>query len=1053
MDESAHGVSFIPELAGRTKELERLKKHWNDALNGKGSTVFISGEAGIGKTRLVSELIDSDDDARVIKGWCLSDNLEPLMPFRVAMRNADMSHLMSDTPPPKVISTYLINEDGILVAKAEREESGLDPDIFASMLTAVANFVSDSLSMMGRAGEGKLNDIGFGDHVIIIQTQNNLSLAVVIEGTKSEFLIYDMNRILEEIGDELKGWVGDMKTTRNIEPKLSCFLGSGSYDGIYMIEDPKLRQENLFDNVLLGLRRTAVERPVILFLDDVQWADPSTLKLLHYLARNTRENHLLILCTYRSEDILGADGTLNPLKTTMQNMSREHLYDEITLDRLDGSSVSDILMQLLGDTLVEFVDRINKESEGNPFYLLEVIRMLVEEGHLTEKNGTWIPRENIQDVHIPSRIYDVVVRRLDRLVKEQRELLECASVVGDEFESKLLGHVTGMNRMLLLKNLNSIENTHRLIHSANRKYRFDHNKIREVLYNGINGELREEYHLAVAEGYETLFDKNMDEYLTNIAHHYFTARDVRAVEYLLRAGDLSRKTYANDEAIKFYSAAMALTDSDHISTRRALEGSGDVCAVIGEYDQAEEYYEKAFELVGIHRDRAVLYRKLAFVYRGRGDYEKSLLYSDKGLAIVGDDEIERCKLLQVKGKVHLLKGEYDMAIEVYRDEMEHATGLGLEKEIGLALCNIGSVYNCKGDYHEAEEHIKEAIELLQGCNEMALLGPSWNQLGMVYRYKGELEKALECYEKSYEIFDEIGDKSNMAALINNIGIVHWIRGELEKAIEYQERNMGIVKMIGDKRGLASAMNNMGLIYSTKGELDRALEYYNGTVELVKEMDDKWGQAVILLNMAEIFLDKGDLDKSLEHSITGSGLLEKVGDKTTMATSLFTIGKVYFYKNELASSLSYYRDSLALRSEIGDKKGIAESGGGLAETLLKMGDTAESKKNAVTALSLALEVGTKNEDAYIRNILGKIHREKNRFKESEEEFRRALLLMDECGDKKGRPIVIYEQGLLYNARGDMDTGKEYLARSLSMFQEVGMKFWASQAALQLEKLTG
>ena len=183
-----------PELIGRSDELDRLTNALNDAIEGKGSTIFIGGEAGIGKTRLVNELktIAVEKDVNIIQGWCLAESLEPLMPVKTALREAGLQHLISGEPPPAVVSAYLINNAGILLSQAEREESGLDPDIFAGMLQAVGNFLQDSLSMMGDGERGSLNSLSYGDFTIYIQSNNTLLIAVVIKGAISEFLIEDI---------------------------------------------------------------------------------------------------------------------------------------------------------------------------------------------------------------------------------------------------------------------------------------------------------------------------------------------------------------------------------------------------------------------------------------------------------------------------------------------------------------------------------------------------------------------------------------------------------------------------------------------------------------------------------------------------------------------------------------------------------------------------------------------------------------------------------------------------------------------------------------------
>ncbi len=997
-----------PEMIGRSEELGLLQTLLEKVINGKGSTVFIAGEAGLGKTRLVTELIKEAEKqgVEIIRGWCLAESLEPLIPVREALRDAGLYHLIEGQPPPCVVSAYLIDESGMLITKAERRDTELDSDIFASMLNAVGNFVGDSLSMMGEQGRSELNSIGYGEHDILIKTIGNLSLALVIEGKSSEFLVQDMVKTLEEIGGELDDWGGDMKNTLKYAPKVSWFIDSGKYDGIFLVDDPKLKQENLFDNVLLGFRRLSSQHPIILFLDDLQWADPTSLKLLHYLSRNTRENKVLILGTYRPEDIVDVSpGSVHPLKTAIQDMSREDLFQEIRLKRLDEVSVSELMENIFVNLDMDqrVVKKIYDECEGNPFFLLELIQMLVEEGHMSKKDDIWTLESIIEDIHIPSKIYDVVARRLDRLMEEQRELLECASVVGEEFESNVLGEVTGMNRIALLKNLNNIERRHNLIHSIRKKYRFDHNKIREVLYNGIMEELREEYHRIVAESYEKLFKEDMGEVSATIAQHYFRAQDERAVLYLLDSGERAVKRYANEEGIVFYSNALSMIDGEARSRKIALKGLGEIYCVIGEYDEALDNFKSALEIAEGDVERAALHGKIASVNEKIGNYKESLEHAESGLSLVSTDDIERCMLLNNKGWALMRLGKYDEAIVVFKEGMKGADILDDVKVKGESLHDLGSLHLRKGDFSEAEECLKKAVDMRVESGDIDGAGFSYNNLGILYWNRGKLDDSINCFNKCMDIFEKVGNKFGIATSLNNIGILLWNRGELDRALEHYMKSHEIEVEIGDKLGIATALHNIGAIYRDKGDLDLAMDYLKRANAIVEDIDDKWG----------------------------------------IATSVQNIGVIHRIKCEFHDAVSCHERSLEIRKEMGDKKGMVESMCGLAEISTRSGDAKEGKERVINALDLAVEIGGKGEETMCRRILGISHRELGDFQNAKVEFEKCMEMLSGEDERKELSMVYYEYALMWKDMGEIERSKEYLERALSFFQDVGMKLWVER----------
>ena len=962
------------EFVGRENEFEKLNEIIKDVENLKGRMVLISGEAGIGKTRLVSEVLKEAEkrNFKILGAKCLSDSFEPLFPIKEALKNSDLGHLIYENPP-RVLSAYLINDAGILVTGVERNESSMDPDIFASMLQAVASFVQDSFSMMGKEGK-ELNILGYGDYRIIIQHSGKMSLAAVIEGKESEFLIEDMKNFLLEIGDALDSWSGDAESVTPYKFKLEKrFIKSGKYDGKYLVEDPKIRQENLFDNILLGLKRISGESPVIIFMDDLQWADPSTLNLLHYLARNTTGDKIGIIGTYRYEDVIQTqDGKVHPLRVWMQNLSREGLFEEIKLNRLDLEETKALIKKMLKNSKFneEFYSKIHRETGGIPLYVLETVKLMVEEGSISFENGTWKICGKVENLGMPKKIYDVIQRRIDRLGEEDREIMEVASVVGEEFTTDILSNVLGMRKIELLKRINYIEKRHMLISSHNRTYKFTHEKIREVLYDDIIPELREEYHRAIAETMEELHREDVEEYIEDIGYHYYRAKDRRAGRYLILAGDRAMRNYANEEAVRFYERAIEFIDNEKkFEIYRKL---GDIYAIIGKHKTSFNYYFEALKIAKNEEEMAEIKLKIGNLYEKRGEYEEAMKNYYEALDYLPEDSVLRAGVYNSMSVAENRRGNYEEAIKYAQRAIEISDDERV-KERGHH--NIGTTYLSMGNYELALKFLNKAIEIGKKIGDLRLLSADYNNIGVVYRKMGKIDEALKYYEMSLEVVKKMGDIGEMGTIYNNIGIIHYKGGNLEKALEYFQKSLEIHQKIGDYYGSCLALHNIGGIYVDMGEPKSALEYFRRSLDISKRIGDKWVTAITYSDIGDTYRELGNLDKSLEFTRKSMEIAREIGSKDALFYNYVDLSRVYTLRGDFESGIENGRKALSLAKEIGSKADIMEGYQAMGIVYREMGDFKKGEEYLKKAIEISKNLKMNLEYAKALYELGLLYRKK------------------------------------------------------------------------------
>jgi tetratricopeptide (TPR) repeat protein len=887
-----------PEHTGRDTELALLLDNVRDCFDGKGSTVLIGGEAGIGKTRLVKELIREvkNQNIRVLKGWCLAETLEPLMPFRSALSEISLEYLISGDPPPLVVSVYLINDAGLLLAKKDSEEYGRDPAIFAAMLKAVGDFVHDSLEKFGHSDTGGLSSIGFMDFNIVIEDLDELHLACVIKGRISEFLIKDMRKVLERVrngfGGMLETWNGDMEAIADIEPMVEWLITCGKYDGKFLVDDPRIRQENLFDNVLLGLRRFSADRPSLIFLDDLQWADPTTLNLLHYLARNTGNDRVLIVGTYRPEDILRDSGEGHHLEATIQNMNREGLIELIGLSRLGLKETESIIASSLGEVAFDesFYGRIYSETEGTPLFILEIVRLLIQDKAIRQDGkGRWSLVTDLENLNLPSRVYDVLKRRLDRLNKEHRKILDCGSVMGVEFRSEVLGKALGTDRMRLLEHLNEIEKSHRLIKSRKGGYRFDHTKLKEVLYEAISPELRAGYHNMIADAIEEVHMDNLDDYLAELAHHYYMAGNDRALRYLKRAGEKAEAANAYYEAIEFYGSALLSLDfgGRHGGGDREYIGLsmkiGYLHYWLGDMMSAAPHYENALERLRTAQDkrreaRATLY--LARINGTLGNYGEAVdlfMRANEICDELGDGKT-MAKVQRGLGYIHWRKGQNSEAVKHYNHSIRNSVEAEDMSGMARTFIELGNVYSHWGEHAKAIEYFGKSIIELERLNDHPELARAHNNLGDTYLRLKDWAKAIEAFDQCLVTAKKIGNKSLVAWAQFNSAEALAYTGELERAEELCNTAFDTCRILNDRFGMEGCFKNLGIVYRLKGDYYRSLAYLGKSVSLTDTLDIPYERGTTMKEIARTYSEMGDVEKAAENYRMARDLFGSVGSK-------------------------------------------------------------------------------------------------------------------------------------------------------------------------------
>ena len=714
--------------------------------------------------------------------------------------------------------------------------------------------------------------------------------------------------------------------------------------------EPDQARLRLFDATSRLLARLSERQPLLLVLDDLHWIDDASLELLGYLVRNSQSCPILICGTVRQEE----RDEQHPLTRLIWALSRQRLVERIELAPLPPQATGDLLAALLGLSQAPeaLAGPIFKYAEGNPFFVEELLRMLAEEGRLRRQDGRWqlvgdAAAVSLEALSPPATISDLIQRRLSAVPAGEREVLERAAVLGREFTFDTLLALDNYSEEALLDAITDLLRT-RLIEEVRDphqdRYRFSHGMMQEVIYAGLPGRRRRVLHRAAGGALEKVFAGQLDLVAGQLAYHFVEGGDpARAVTYGRQAGDRARRVYANQEAIHAYRLALkaleSLPEAEQAAFRAeelALNGGlGEVCLVIGEYEQAAACFRRRLALLqaGAPDPEAVAaaWHKLSTCHKYRNQYGEAILSLEWGLgALEPADAFPR-------------------------------TRAALVLELGWIAIH-------QGRNMEALEHGRQALQLAQATGYDEVRASAYDCLGTVHRYQGDYTAAVEDFQRSLALKEAAGDKGGIARTLNNLGIMHQEQDDFAAAQAAYLRALELCEEMGHRLGQALLYNNMGVILLRQHEYQAALANYEKTLALSKQIGHLSGIVRAHNNLGEVYYAMGALMQALEHLREAESLAADLGERERLLHTYKTLADVYLALQDLPAASDYAHRALDLAQAVGVRLTEEEVREQLARMLLLQGQTQAAREQALTALEMSQAAGHRDLTERLRTLL-------------------------------------------------------------------------------------
>ena len=707
----------------------------------------------------------------------------------------------------------------------------------------------------------------------------------VVELLKGYFRIEardDARTIRRKVGDRILAL--DVGLGSMLPPVLAL-LDVPPEDAAWDLLDAAQRRRQTLDALKRLLLRESQRQPLLLVFEDLHWIDAETQALLDSLADGLPAARILLLVNYRPE-------------YTHAWGSRTY-YAQLRIDPLSERGTDDLLTGLLGDdaTLDPLKRLLAERTEGNPLFLEESVRSLVETGQLVGQRSAYRLDQPVHDLRIPATVQAVLAARIDRLPPEQKRLLQTAAVIGKDVPVALLQAIAERPEDEVQSGLSALQAAELLYEAGlfpGPEYTFKHALTHEVAYRGLLHDRRRELHARIVRAIERLYPDRLAEHVERLAHHA-TRGELweQAAEYSYQVGLRATERSANRDAVAYFDSVIATLDRLP-GTRRQIE-------------------------LGIDARRALhtALFPLAEIDRLPGLHQAAL-----ALAESIDDQGHLCYVLVGQANLLWRIGQYEPAIAAARRSYAIALKLGDADRQASALHQLGNARHAMGDWRASSEIHAQVVTLIDGLPEQRwwrthlLLSVGWVAHGL--SELGDLTEAVQWAERGVEQAERRGYAFALVGQCASAGHVYLLKGELDLSIELLER----ARDVGQEHGyLASNLRllaDLAAAYALQGSLDRAL----ALVDEVRTIDASspivsWRSGA-RTQIGEVYLRAGQCEEAERLVRSAVAQATERGERGYLAYAQRMLGEILAHRDSAdhASAEVCFRDALALAEDLG-----------------------------------------------------------------------------------------------------------------------------------------
>lgn len=696
--------------------------------------------------------------------------------------------------------------------------------------------------------------------------------------------------------------------------------------GTNLYSGSKITLDNIFVQFTNFLKHITKNRPTAIFIDDIHWADTSSLGLIFHLSRYLQDRSILFILTFRPVEGLETGANTKNLREIRANLIR---YGALELDITEGLDVSKYINSRYPNNKFhpQIIEKIKKQSDGHALYISQLFTWWEETEVIIKQEETWLVKDNLK-LAIPFSISEVLDERIQLMEKTLRDALMIASVQGDDFAAQIISNLNNIDDYEIYNLLDLLEKRYKLVKEDHKEelgtkildfYRFLHRFFREHVYKKLNSGQRRLLHKKVGDYLEALHENNLPQISGQLARHYYEANEQKkAIKYSTIAAKHEGLRFAWNESQEWCKLGLSIIDSNSF------------------FSNIHDHYQLLYQMGYAH------YRLGNWIH-AQDCLQRALKIAEKNnIDIRQQIEINTLLVEVAENENNLLMASEH--VRVSKSLLSSFTSdappdLFLMVQLADAIVKIWSGQNI-----DAVNILSIAIDKIKKED----LGDELNyKMAVAYNYLATALSNLDDYEgtaiafkKMISLAQKIGDKSLEALGLTTLIEDETFQGKTLENLTLINKAIDLARTVGDRETESYALSIRGHLFLTAGHLTESIESLNLSLEICKDIQTEWNMALIYSDLAKCYLKLGKIQEAEKYSLDAVDYGRK-SYRYLLGISLDIRAQVNIALSKHAEAEENFKESIIVFEESGDTHLAASVCLNYAEMLINQKKKVES----------------------------------------------------------------------------------------------------------------